>query len=43
MSLVYETGAFDAPAFKDAQRLNKEWRVRTASIESYGVLPGKRE
>lgn len=39
--IVYETGAFDASTFKDAQRLGKEWRIRTASIESYGLLTAK--
>lgn len=39
--IVYETGAFDAPSFKDAQKLGKEWRIRAAAIESYGALPKK--
>lgn len=39
--LVYETGCLDAPSFKDAQKLGKEWRVRTSAIESYGVMTAK--
>lgn len=39
--IVYETGAFNEKGFKDAQFLAKEWRVRTAVIESYGVLTAK--
>lgn len=36
--VVYETGEFTAGKFKDAQRVASEWRVRTAAIESYGVV-----
>lgn len=36
--VVYETGAFSAGSFKDAQRISGEWRIRTAAIESYGVI-----
>jgi hypothetical protein len=40
--LVYETGAFQDAGFKDAQLLTKdEWRIRTASIESYGLFTNK--
>ena len=35
--LVFETGAFDAPQFADAQQLPcKTWCVRIAAIESFG-------
>ena len=35
--IVYETGSFIDKTFKDCQMLpGKEWRVRTAAIESYG-------
>lgn len=37
--IVYETGKFADKAFKDAQKLpSDEWRIKTASIESYGVV-----
>ena len=36
--IVYETGAFSDKKLKDCQALPcQEWRIRTASIESYGV------
>lgn len=35
--IVYETGAFTEKGFKDAQFVGDEWRLRTATIESYGV------
>jgi hypothetical protein len=37
-SVVYETGAFDAKAWKDAQKLPGDWYVQIAAIESFGVL-----
>lgn len=38
--LVFETGPYTTPGFKDAQPLpGDEWRVKTAAIESYGVWP----
>lgn len=37
-SVVYETGEFTAGKFTDEQRIAGEWRVRTAAIESYGVI-----
>lgn len=40
--VVYETGAFTDSRFKDAQKLAKEWRLRTATIESYGVFDNKK-
>lgn len=41
-SIVYETGPFNEVGFKDAQSLcSGEWHVRTAVIESYGVLYNK--
>lgn len=37
-SIVYETGAFDAPGYKDAQRLpTSPWYIALSSMESYGV------
>lgn len=39
--IVYETGAFSDNGFKDAQLVAKEFRLRTATIESYGVLNAK--
>jgi hypothetical protein len=39
--LVYETGAFADKGFKDAQFVAKEFRLRTATVESYGVLTTK--
>ena len=37
-SVVYETGELCTPGFKDAQPLPGKWYVRTAKIESYGVM-----
>ena len=38
--IVYETGAFDAPALKDAQCLpSKFWYIATPLIESFGCYP----
>jgi len=39
--IVYETGDFNSKGFKDAQRLADEWRLRTSTIESYGVFTNK--
>ncbi len=39
--IVYETGAFNEKGFKDAQYVAAEFRLRTAAIESYGVLTNK--
>lgn len=40
--IVYSTGDFSAKGFADAQKLNGgEWRLRTATIESYGVFTNK--
>lgn len=37
--IVYETGAFDQPNWKDAQALPKTaWYVTVQSIESFGEL-----
>lgn len=41
--IVYETGAFSDSGFKDAQLLAKEWRLRTSTIESYGVFTNKKK
>ena len=39
VSLVYETGAFTEPKWKDAQKLpKKHWYVQTGMIESFGIL-----
>lgn len=37
-SVVYETGPFDTPNWKDAQSLPHDWYVQIASIESWGKL-----
>lgn len=37
-SIVYETGPFDQPKWKDAQPLPHELYVMTAAIESYGII-----
>lgn len=38
--MVFETGAFTASAFADAQRLPaKVWVVQKAAIESFGLWP----
>ena len=37
-AIVYETGSFDGSTWKDAQKLPKDWYVRTQSIESFGEL-----
>jgi hypothetical protein len=39
--IVYETGAFTDRGFKDAQPLAKEWRLKVATVESYGVFTNK--
>jgi hypothetical protein len=39
--IVYETGDFNAKGFTNAQRLADEWRVQTATLESYGVFTNK--
>ena len=40
-AIVYETGDFDAPEWKDAQKLNADWSVSTSKIESFGLLKKK--
>ncbi len=37
-SVVYETGAFSDPKFKDSQALPHAWYVQQSAIESYGKL-----
>lgn len=38
-SIIYETGAFHEPNWKDKQKLpHKYWYVKVASIESYGRM-----
>jgi len=37
-SIVYETGAFNEPTWKDAQSLPNDHYVRTSAIESYGLI-----
>lgn len=39
--IVYETGSFTTKGFQDAQFIAKEFRLRTQTIESYGVLEMK--
>ena len=37
-SIVYETGPFSTPGYKDAQKLHvKSFYVQTAAIESFGA------
>ncbi len=36
--VVYETGAFSDPNFRDAQSLPGSWYIKTALIESFGKL-----
>lgn len=36
--IVYETGPFDNPAYKDCQKLtSNEWIVNLANVESIGI------
>ena len=37
-SIVYETGSFDEPNWRDAQPLPNNWYVATNIIESFGIL-----
>ncbi len=37
-AIVYETGEFSAPGWKDAQTLPDTWHVAKLAIESYGIL-----
>lgn len=37
-AIVYETGAFDNKAWKDAQPLPFQWYVMLNAVESFGVL-----
>lgn len=37
-SVVYETGAFSDPKFKDAQALPNNWYIQINAIESFGRL-----
>ena len=36
--VVYETGPFDTPGWKDMQKLPSEWYVQVGAIESFGIL-----
>lgn len=36
--IVYETGSFQEAGFKDAQFVASEWRLRTVTIEAYGIV-----
>jgi hypothetical protein len=36
--IVYETGAFNEKAWKDAQALPNAWYVQISAIESFGML-----
>lgn len=40
-AIVYETGDFDSPEWKDAQKLNSDWNISVSKIESWGVLTKK--
>ncbi len=35
--IVYETGSYDDPKWKDAQKLGQGWFVERGAIESYGL------
>lgn len=37
-SIVFETGAFDEPEWKDAQKLPNVWVIAMSSVESFGFL-----
>ena len=37
-SIVYETGAFSDPKFKDAQALPNDFYVQLSAVESFGKL-----
>jgi hypothetical protein len=37
-AIVYETGAFSDPKWKDAQALPKSIYVRVSAVEAYGVV-----
>lgn len=37
-AIVYETGAFDDKAWKDAQALPNDLYISTAAIEAFGVV-----
>ena len=36
--IVYETGEFTDPEFKDAQRISSTWYVKIQAIESFGRI-----
>jgi hypothetical protein len=37
-AIVYETGPFDTPSWKDAQKLPNTMYIRLSWVESYGVV-----
>jgi len=37
-SIVYETGAFNTPTWKDAQKLPHDIYIMKGSIESFGLM-----
>ena len=37
-AIVYETGSFSDPKWKDAQSLPKSLYVRLSAVESYGIV-----
>ncbi len=37
-SIVYETGAFSDPKFKDAQALPNDFYIQLSAVESFGKL-----
>ena len=36
--IVYETGELNKAGFRNAEQLPSQWYIRTAKIESYGVM-----
>lgn len=36
--IVYETGPFKKNEYKNAEKIGKQWRVKVAAIESFGVI-----
>ena len=41
--VVYETGAFNDPTWKDAQALGGSWYVERGAVESFGLTKSDRE
>ena len=36
-AIVYETGEWNAPSYKDAQKIGSEWYIQLSAIESFGA------